>query len=88
LAEEMRELVVENNVEHLVRPGSVFVGMHQGYQLYWLEPGDPSGLLYWYQEGEQEPCRTWPTLLDFLVHRLEEQRQIMDRYNLWPGQDS
>ena len=76
LIDEMRELLADNLVEHLVRPGSVLVGMHQGYELYWLEPGDPSGPLYYYTEGKDAPIRDWPTLLDFLVWQAGEQRRL------------
>jgi hypothetical protein len=78
-ARDMREMIVENAAGHLVRPGSVFVGMHQGYQLFWLEPGDPSGPLYWYNEGEETPRRTWPTLLDSLAWHAGWQKQIRER---------
>lgn len=75
LAGEMRELVSDNGIEHLIRPGSVLVGMHQGYELYWLEPGNPSGRLFHYTEGRDAPIGVWPTLLDFLVAQAEDQKR-------------
>lgn len=82
LAEEMPQLLEENDATGLAREGSVFVGMHQGYQLYWLEPGDPSGQLCWYEEGEDAIGQSWPSLLDFLVARAEEERRIKEKYGL------
>jgi hypothetical protein len=57
-------------------------GMHQGYELYWLTPGEPSGTVYMYVEEETQPRGTWPTLLDYLVHYAGQQKQTRDRYNL------
>ena len=83
LADEMRELLVENKVTHLMRPGSVIVGMHGGYQLYWVEPGDPSGTTYFYAEGEETPQQSWPTLLDCLVFEANEQIRIREQYKVY-----
>ena len=63
----------------LIKPNSVLVGMHQGAELYWLEQGDPSGPLYWYQEGADAPREVWPTLLDGLVWNAQNQVRIRER---------
>lgn len=73
LADDARGLLTENNAGHLLPPGAVIVGMHQGYELYWLAP---SGELSWYKEGHQTVHRTWPTLLDFLVSQVKAQASI------------
>jgi hypothetical protein len=70
------ELLAENNAARMVRPGSVFIGLHQGVELYWLEQGDPSGPAHWYQDGAGAPKMSWPTLLDFLVWQADHQHQI------------
>lgn len=69
-----RELLADNDALHLLAEGSLIIGMHQGYELYWLEAGEPSGPLVWYQEPDQTEHRRWPTLLDFLMSQVEDQR--------------
>lgn len=64
LDESGRGLLEENDALHLLAEGSIVVGMHQGAELYWLEP---SGVLNWYQEDDQEVHRSWPSLLEFLT---------------------
>jgi len=59
-----KELLEENRTSHLFPPGAIVIGMHQGYQLYWLSPRGEVGL---YTEGEQDLDRKWPTLLACLV---------------------
>jgi hypothetical protein len=76
LVDEMCELVQDNNVTHLVKAGSVLAGMHQGYQLYWIEPGQPSGPVRMYVEGEKSVHESWPTWLDFLGTELERHQSI------------
>ncbi|WAL63062.1 hypothetical protein ORV05_18660 [Amycolatopsis cynarae] len=78
IADEVSDFLEESNVTHLMSPGSVFVGMHQGYELYWLEPGQPSGRLNFHLEGEEVIRRSWPTLLDFLAGKVEEEKQIIE----------
>ncbi|WP_147455056.1 SMI1/KNR4 family protein [Saccharothrix australiensis] len=70
LADDGRELLDENDAADLLPEGAVVVGMHQGYELYWLAP---SGELSWYKEGATTVHRTWPSLLDFLVDQAEAQ---------------
>jgi hypothetical protein len=75
LADEMRELVVENTVTHLVKPGSVLIGMHQGVELYWMEP---SGATYECGEIGPNPTHSWPSLLDCLIHEAETQQRTRE----------
>ncbi|SFP32526.1 hypothetical protein SAMN05421810_102264 [Amycolatopsis arida] len=82
LVEEARDLLAENDVAHLMLPGSVVVGLHQGYQVYWMEPGEPSGRVHWYDEGEESVTRSWPSLVDFLVAQADEQKRVIDTYRL------
>ncbi|AXB45016.1 SMI1/KNR4 family protein [Amycolatopsis albispora] len=79
LADEMRDLVRENKVEHLIAPGSILLGMHQGYQLYWLEPG---GRVHLYEEMETEVRESWPSLLAFLRAEAERHLELKARHNL------
>ena len=78
--DEVREFIDETGISHLIRPNSVLVGMHQGAELYWLEQGDPSGPLYWYQEGAEAPREVWPTLLDGLVWNAQNQVRIREKH--------
>ncbi|MGC7097223.1 hypothetical protein ACPZ19_21325 [Amycolatopsis lurida] len=77
LADEMRDLLRENKVEHLVVPGSILLGMHQGYQLYWLEPG---GQVHQYEEMETEIMESWPSLLGFLSDETDRHLELRRRY--------
>ena len=78
-AGEMRNLLRENKVEHLVVPGSILLGMHQGYELYWLEPG---GQVHRYIETETDVHESWPGLLTFLLDEIERHLELRQRYNL------
>ncbi|TDD36896.1 hypothetical protein E1288_41240 [Saccharopolyspora elongata] len=82
LADEMRELLEECGVTHLVQPGSVLLGMHQGGELYWMEPGEPSGAVFLYIENDDSPRRNWPSLRDFLITQTKEEQAIREKYNL------
>lgn len=73
LAGDGRELLDENDAGGLLPEGAVVVGMHQGYELYWLAP---SGELSWYKEGATAVHRTWSSLLDFLVDETETQAVV------------
>lgn len=77
--EEMQEFVLENNLANVV-PGSVLLGTHQGYMLYWLEPGDPSGLMHVCEESDlpDPEARTWPTFFDFLMSEAAEAVRMRD----------
>jgi hypothetical protein len=55
LADDRRELLDENDAGNLLPEGAVIVGMHQGYELYWLAP---SGELSRYKEGSKTVRRT------------------------------
>lgn len=73
LDDDGRELLEENDAAHLLPEGAIVVGMHQGYELYWLAP---SGALSWYVEAETEVSRTWPSLADFLAAQIEAQQRL------------
>ncbi|MEU6642423.1 hypothetical protein ABZ863_07715 [Saccharomonospora sp. NPDC046836] len=66
LDDDGRELLAENDVLHLLSGGSIIIGMHQGAELYWLEPGEPEWALNWYQEPDRTVHKRWPNLLEFL----------------------
>ncbi|GAB3447147.1 SMI1/KNR4 family protein [Actinophytocola sediminis] len=74
-----QEIVDENGIERLVAPGSLTLGTHQGYVLYWMEPGQPSGPVHRYVEGAEAIAQTWPSLLDFLVAEQARVRQVLGR---------
>ncbi|SDE01148.1 SMI1/KNR4 family protein [Actinokineospora iranica] len=65
-----RELLVENDATGLLGDGSTIIGMHQGYELYWL---DSAGTLFWYKEGNKTTHRDWPSLLAFLEDQARTQ---------------
>src|SRR5688572_12766779 len=48
LGQDGRELLAENDAEDLMAPDCLVIGMHQGYEMYWMEPGQPSGRVHWY----------------------------------------
>jgi hypothetical protein len=81
LADELLEVVEENNVEHLVKPGSVLLGMHQGVELYWMDD-DPSGTTYEANETGPNPTHTWPSLLDCLLFETERHLRIKEKIRL------
>jgi hypothetical protein len=81
--DEVREFIVENGITHLVRPDAVLVGMHQGAELYWLDQGDPSGPMHWYQEGAEAPKMSWPTLLDGLIWNAKDQVRLKEKYQVF-----
>ena len=74
-----REVLEENNVEHLFLPDSLILGTHQGYIVYWIEPGEPSGPVRSYMEGEEAVTQTWPSLLDFLTYEQARVRKILGK---------
>jgi len=76
LMDEARELLVLNNGNPLMRPGSLIIGMHGGYQLYWLEPGEPSGAVCFYSEVGNTVKQNFPSLLDFLVYEAERELEL------------
>jgi hypothetical protein len=63
-----KELLEENDAVHLLPAGAIVIGMHQGYQLYWLSA---SGEVSWYTEGRRDIHRRWPTLLAFLTSQAD-----------------
>lgn len=67
-----RELLVENDAAGLLPAGALVIGMHQGYELYWLST---SGEVSWYKEGRPDVHRTWPTLLTFLTTQANAQAE-------------
>lgn len=67
-----KDLLAENDASHLMPAGALVIGMHQGYELYWLSA---AGEVSWYKEGDQNVHRTWPTLLTFLSSQAEAQVQ-------------
>jgi hypothetical protein len=74
-----QEILAENKVEHLFAPGSLVLGTHQGYIVYWMEPGEPSGPVRTYMEGKETVTQTWPSLLDFLVDEQARVRKILGK---------
>jgi hypothetical protein len=74
-----QEIVDENEVGHLFVPGSLVLGTHQGYIVYWMEPGEPFGQVCRYMEGEETVAQKWPSLLDFLVYEEARVREVLDR---------
>ncbi|MCA1195765.1 hypothetical protein [Saccharopolyspora sp. 6V] len=79
---EMRELLEECNASHLAPAGSIYIGMHQGGSLYWMAPGDPSGVVSEYIEFQEKPSRNWPSLLEFLSDAADEQLRTKEKYGL------
>jgi hypothetical protein len=71
LPKDGRELLADNDASHLLPRDALVVGMHQGYELYWLSP---SGELSWCKKGRQDVHRVWPTLLDFLEQQARPKR--------------
>lgn len=69
------ELLTENKVSHLMKPGSVVMGMHQGYQIYWIEP---VGAVNFYSETETSVRRTWTTLAEFLFNEAEREANLLE----------
>jgi hypothetical protein len=62
------ELLRENAVSHLIGGDAVVIGMHQGYQAYWLETAyenDPA--VYLYQEGDSDIHARWTSFSAFLL---------------------
>jgi hypothetical protein len=76
LGQDGRELLEENHALGLLVLGSVIIGMHQGYELYWIEP---AGRVHWYKEGSQSVYQSWPTLLELLVEELTEERAVLGK---------
>ncbi|MDQ3785685.1 MAG: hypothetical protein M3422_00390 [Actinomycetota bacterium] len=76
-----QEVFDENNMDHVYAPGSLVLGTHQGYIVYWMEPGQPSGPVRRYMETE-ESTQSWPSLLEFLV---AEQADHLELRVTWPG---
>jgi hypothetical protein len=65
---DVLELLRENAVSHLIGDDAVVIGMHQGYQAYWLETAsedDPA--VYLYQEGETGISKKWASFSAFLL---------------------
>lgn len=79
LSADGREFLEENGVAHLLAPGSIIIGMHQGYQLYWMDPGEPSGQVHFYTENSDDIAESWPSLLEFLVAEAAEERRARGR---------
>jgi hypothetical protein len=70
LDQDGKDLLQENDASQLLPAGALVIGMHQGYELYWLSA---SGEVSWYKEGQEDVHRTWPTLLTFLASQAEAQ---------------
>jgi hypothetical protein len=77
-----RELLQENGASHLLPAGAIVIGMHQGYELYWLAP---SGEVSYYSEGRRSIKKTWPTLLACLADYAEYQAQFNAKYEVLGG---
>jgi hypothetical protein len=73
LANAGRELLRDNDALHLLPEGSVILGMHQGYELYWLEK---PGAVRWYKEGHRGVFSSWPSLPAFLSSQARAQAQV------------
>lgn len=70
------ELLAENRVAHLMDPGSVVMGMHQGYQVYWI---DSAGAVCSYVEADGSLAATWPSMVAFLRQQIDDHAAIRDR---------
>jgi hypothetical protein len=65
---DVLELLRENAASDLIGDDAVVIGMHQGYQAYWLETAsedDPA--VYFYQEGETGISKKWASFSAFLL---------------------
>lgn len=65
---DVLDLLRENAVSNLIGDDAVVIGMHQGYQAYWLETAsgdDPA--VYLYQEGETGISKKWASFSAFLL---------------------
>jgi hypothetical protein len=68
------ELLRENGVSHLIGGDAVVIGMHQGYQAYWLETAsedDPA--VYLYQEGDTGTRKRWTSFSAFLLDQFKQE---------------
>jgi hypothetical protein len=73
-----QEVFDDNDMGHLFVPGSLVLGTHQGYIVFWLEPGQPSGPVHQYKEGDKS-AQTWPSLLEFLVSEQAYVQQFLGK---------
>ncbi|MFE3785941.1 SMI1/KNR4 family protein [Amycolatopsis sp. NPDC059090] len=79
LSADGRDFLEENGTASLMAPGSIVIGMHQGYRLYWLECGEPSGPVRCYTENADDLDASWPSLLAFLASAADEERRALGR---------
>ncbi|RZQ60747.1 SMI1/KNR4 family protein [Amycolatopsis suaedae] len=70
LADEFRAAADEFGVAS----GSVLLGMHQGYVLYWL---DVDGRVCSFTEGDSEAGPTWPSLPGFLADQAGAELRLL-----------
>ncbi|MFE7854100.1 SMI1/KNR4 family protein [Streptomyces sp. NPDC057403] len=62
------ELLAENGASHLIAENAIVFAMHQGYQVYWLEPsGSDDPPVAMYQEGSAELHTRWDSFSEFLA---------------------
>jgi hypothetical protein len=76
-----RQLLLENSAFHLFPADAIIIGMHQGYQLYWLSS---SGGVSLYTERRQDIDKSWSTLLECLAFEAEAMMSSrLVRHQLW-----
>ena len=65
---DVLELLRENAASQLIDDKAVVIGMHQGYQAYWLETAhEDNPQVYLYQEGCSGFLKNWPSFSAFLL---------------------
>jgi hypothetical protein len=67
------ELLTEDGAPIQLPPDSLVIGMHQGYQFFWLPTvtqDDPKVLMF--QEGDRTPRREWATFSSYLNGMIKE----------------
>jgi hypothetical protein len=67
------ELITEDGAPIQLPPDSLVIGMHQGYQFFWLPTvaqDDPKVLMF--QEGDRTPHREWGTFSSYLNDMIKE----------------
>jgi hypothetical protein len=62
------ELLSENNAKETLGPDSFVIGLHQGYQLFWLSSvADSEPAVLMFQEGERVHSRKWNNFEAYLT---------------------
>jgi hypothetical protein len=77
------ELLADNNASHLMPEGAIVIAMHQGYQMYWLEPSDmddPTAASY--IEGSSDIANRWVSFSEFIS------AEATEAINLWLNKDN